>query len=112
MNNILNWITLRIMKRMETQLGPRKKDLSEIPFFDTKIFKDCLPDGTIDQLLEFYGQAIRYNEHNLGVLERSICTIFFYIVSTDEKLLQNVSSSNRCKYKIVEAELYIEELFT
>ncbi|KAL2729749.1 odorant receptor 13a-like [Vespula squamosa] len=82
------------MKRMETRLGSRKEDLSETSFFDGKIIKDCFPDSTIGQLLEYYDRAIRYNEHNLDVIENSVCTIFFHIVSTDDKLLQNVSSSN------------------
>ncbi|KAL2711925.1 odorant receptor 13a-like [Vespula squamosa] len=60
------------MKRMETRLGSRKEDLSETSFFDGKIIKDCLPDSTIGQLLEYYDRAIRYNEHNLDVIENSI----------------------------------------
>ncbi|KAL2732190.1 odorant receptor 13a-like [Vespula squamosa] len=81
------------MKRMETRLGSRKEDLSETSFFDGKIIKDCLPDSTIGQLLEYYDRAIRYNEHNLDVIENSVCTIFFHIVSTDDKLLQNLKQS-------------------
>ncbi|KAL2735748.1 hypothetical protein V1478_002762 [Vespula squamosa] len=46
------------------------------------------------------------NEHKLDVIEKSVGTIFFHIASMDDKLLQNVSSSNWCEYKMVEEELY------
>ncbi|KAL2729787.1 odorant receptor 13a-like [Vespula squamosa] len=98
------------MKRMETRLGSRKEDLSETSFFDGKIIKDCLPDSTIGQLLEYYDRAIRYNEHNLDVIENSVCTIFFHIVSTDDKLLQNVSSSNWSTLQIFGKSRSIEEM--
>lgn len=111
MNNIFNWITTRIMKRMEIRFGPRKEELSKTPFFNGKIIKGCLPNSTIDQLLEYYGQAIRYNIYNLDVIEK-VCTIFFHIASTDNKLLQNISSSDWCKYKIVAAKLCLQEFFT
>ncbi|KAL2734638.1 odorant receptor 13a-like [Vespula maculifrons] len=90
-NNVLYGITTKIVKRMETRLRRRKEELSETPFSD---------DNIINRLLECSVQIIRYNDYNLDIIKKAICTIFFHIVSTDDKLLQNFSSSNWCKYKI------------
>ncbi|KAF7379250.1 hypothetical protein HZH68_017095 [Vespula germanica] len=95
---------------MKPQLRQRKEVLFETPFFDGKTIKDCFLDSTIDRLLECYVQAIKYNEYSLDVIKKAICTIFFHIVSTDDKLLQNFSLSNWCKYKIVGAESHILKL--
>lgn len=101
-----------IIERMKTQRRQRNEVLSQTPFFDGKTIKDCFLDSTIDRLLECYVQAIKYNEYSLDVIKKAICTIFFHIVSTNNKLLQNFSLSNWCKYKIVGAEVYLQDFFT
>ncbi|KAL2735618.1 hypothetical protein V1478_003258 [Vespula squamosa] len=112
MNNVLNHITTKIMKEIETRLRRRKENLSERLFYNGKTIEGCFQDSTIDQLLEYYGQARGYNERNLNVIKEIVCTAFFRTVSMEEKLLQNVSSSDQCKFVIVAAEFYIQEFFT
>ncbi|KAL2727368.1 odorant receptor 13a-like [Vespula squamosa] len=94
MNNILNRITTKIMKETETRLRRRKENLSQRLFFNGKTIKGCFQGSTLDQLLEYYSQAIRYNERNLNIIKEIVCTTFFHIGSMKEKLLQNVSSSD------------------
>ncbi|KAL2736977.1 hypothetical protein V1478_001262 [Vespula squamosa] len=112
MNNVSNRITTKIMKEIGTRLGRRKENLSERLLFNGKTIKGCFQDSTIYQLLEYYGQARGYNERNLNVRKEIVCTTFFHIVSMEEKLLQNVSSSDRCKFVTVAAELCVQEFFT
>ncbi|KAL2737096.1 odorant receptor 13a-like [Vespula squamosa] len=69
MNNVLNRITTKIMKEIETRLRRRKENLFERLFFNGKTIKGCFRDSTIDQLLEYYGQARGYNERNLNVIK-------------------------------------------
>ncbi|KAL2735670.1 odorant receptor 13a-like [Vespula squamosa] len=99
MNNVSNRITTKIMKEIGTRLRRRKENLSERLFFNGKTIKGCFQDSTIDQPLEYYGQARGYDERNLNVIKEIVCTTFFHIVSMKEKLLQNVSSSDRCKFQ-------------
>ncbi|KAL2729730.1 odorant receptor 13a-like [Vespula squamosa] len=71
-----------------------EKGLSQRLFFNGKTIKGCFQGSTLDQLLEYYSQAIRYNERNLNIIKEIVCTTFFHIGSMKEKLLQNVSSSD------------------
>ncbi|KAL2723842.1 odorant receptor 13a-like [Vespula squamosa] len=94
MNSVSNRITTKIMKEIGTRLRRRKENLSERLFFNGKTIKGSFQDSTIDQPLEYYGQARGYDERNLNVIKEIVCTTFFHIVSMKEKLLQNVSSSD------------------
>lgn len=112
MNNVLNRITTRIIKQMETRLQWKNENLSERLSLDGKTIKSYFQDNTIDQILEYYGQAIRYNGRNLNIIKEIVCMTFFHIISIEEKLLQNFSSSEWSKFVIVGRELYIQEFFT
>ncbi|KAL2729683.1 odorant receptor 13a-like [Vespula squamosa] len=64
-----------------------EKGLSQRLFFNGKTIKGCFQGSTLDQLLEYYSQAIRYNERNLNIIKEIVCTTFFHIGSMKEKLI-------------------------
>lgn len=103
---------MRIIKRMETRLRQSKGEPSQMPFFDNKTIEGCLSDSTIDQLLKYYGQAFKYNEYNLDIIEKAVCITFFHILSVDDNQFQNLSSKDWCKHIIVGAKLYLQEFVT
>ncbi|KAL2734665.1 fatty acyl-CoA reductase wat-like isoform X2 [Vespula maculifrons] len=70
MSNILNQISLKIMKRIGTRLRWRKENLFQRLFFNGKIIEDCLTNSTIDEVLESYNQAIRFKKCNLNVIKK------------------------------------------
>ncbi|KAF7379257.1 hypothetical protein HZH68_017102 [Vespula germanica] len=70
MSNILSQMSTRIMKRIGTRLRWRKENLFQRLFFNGKIIEGCLPNGTIDEVLESYDQAIRFNKCNLNVIKK------------------------------------------
>ncbi|KAL2734660.1 fatty acyl-CoA reductase wat-like isoform X2 [Vespula maculifrons] len=101
MSNILNQISLKIMKRIGTRLRWRKENLFQRLFFNGKIIEDCLTNSTIDEVLESYNQAIRFKKCNLNVIKK---------VSMEDKLLQYFSSSDwacciDCKTTLQKAEM-------
>ncbi|KAF7379266.1 hypothetical protein HZH68_017111 [Vespula germanica] len=58
-----------------------------------------LSKNTIDQLLEYYDQTIRYKEYNLDVIKKLIYIIFFHVALMDDKLLCNFCLDDWYKYK-------------
>ena len=65
-----------VQKRMGTRLRRRKQELSKTPLSDGKTIRGRLLDNTINQLSEYYGQAIRSNENNLDGMKKAVCATF------------------------------------
>ncbi|KAL2729708.1 odorant receptor 13a-like [Vespula squamosa] len=81
------------MKEIGTRLRRRKENLSERLFFNGKTIKGCFQDSTIDQPLEYYGQARGYDERNLNVIKE--IQSFVYKNSLPEPVTLTVSAPLR-----------------
>ena len=88
-----------VQKRMGTRLRRKKQELSKVPLADGKTIRGRLPENVINQLTEYYGQAIRSNEHNLDDMQKAVWATFYHKISTDDTPLQNFCLYEWCKYK-------------
>ncbi|KAL2732129.1 odorant receptor 13a-like [Vespula squamosa] len=106
MNSVSNRITTKIMKEIGTRLRRRKENLSERLFFNGKTIKGSFQDSTIDQPLEYYGQARGYDERNLNVIKE--IQSFVYKNSLPEPVTLTVSAPRRVFTKKLSIRLHLE----
>jgi hypothetical protein len=92
-----------VQKRLGTRLRNLKKK-SSVPLGG----RNKLTDKKIDQLQQFYGNAIRENKNNLAEMRKAVWAVYFHYASSDDEPCHGLCSISWCKYKQAERDGQLE----
>lgn len=102
-----------VQKRMGSRLRSLKSRTKGTKLSDGKTLggKNRLTDAAIDQIQNYYGQAIRQNSDNLEKMKQAVWALYYHKISTDEEPHHGLCPKGEgswCKYQkaIVTKEKY------